>query len=101
MFSIDDATIRAVHGAHARGGELVAVVELRERFPGISSNAAAADCVRRIIAVRDSLARFNRFPATPQWCPSERSQQASLRLVGHSLRQCSPGQRGQLGVGQV
>ena len=52
MFSIDDASIRAVHTAYERGGELLAVVELRERFPGVTSNAAAADCVRRILAMQ-------------------------------------------------
>ena len=51
MFMLDDATIRAVHAAYARGGDLAAVVEVRERFPGLAS-AAALDCVRRILAMQ-------------------------------------------------
>lgn len=52
MFLVDDATIRAVQAAQARGGDLAAVVELRERFPGITSNAAALGAVRMVLAMR-------------------------------------------------
>jgi hypothetical protein len=48
VFLIDDNTIKAVHGAYAKGGELRAVVELRERYPALVG-AAALHSVRRIL----------------------------------------------------
>jgi hypothetical protein len=52
LFLVDDTTIRAVQDAHARAGDLAAAVELRERFPGISSNSAALNAVRMILAMK-------------------------------------------------
>ena len=49
---IDDPTINAVHAAYARGGDLAAAVELRERFPGLASNGVALDCARVILSMR-------------------------------------------------
>ncbi len=52
MFLIDDASIAAVQTAFSRGGELVAMVELRERFPGLTDHAAALGCVHQVLAMR-------------------------------------------------
>ena len=76
MFLIDDATIRAVHAAYTRGGELGAVVELRERFPGVASNAAALDCVRRVLLMPPNAeaAMVARLAALKNQKRSKRSQ---------------------------
>jgi hypothetical protein len=52
VFLIDDASIQAIQATHARAGDLAAVVELRERFPGITSNAAALDAVRMVLTMK-------------------------------------------------
>ena len=53
---IDDATIKAVRAAHAQGGDLAAAVELRERFPGLASNAVAMGCLPSILAMKPGMA---------------------------------------------
>lgn len=52
MFLIDDASIQAIQAAHARAGDLAAAIELRQRFPGITSNAAALNAVRMVLTMR-------------------------------------------------
>jgi len=49
MFIIDDEAAEAIRRAWDEGGELSAVVELRQRFLGISDNAHARSCVRAIV----------------------------------------------------
>jgi hypothetical protein len=50
MFLINELIITAIRTAYAEGGELVAAVELRRHFPGISAEAAPA-CARSIAAM--------------------------------------------------
>jgi len=50
MFLVDEETITAIRTAYAEGGELAATVELRPRFPGITSADAPA-CARSIAAM--------------------------------------------------
>jgi hypothetical protein len=48
MFAITDADAAAIRAIFQQSGELSAVVELRRRFPGITDNAQARECVRTI-----------------------------------------------------
>jgi hypothetical protein len=50
MFLVSELAIAAIHTAYAEGGELAATVELRPRFPGITSADASA-CARSIAAM--------------------------------------------------
>ena len=45
---VDEETAAAIRHAWHEGGELSAVVELRRRFPGITDNENARQCVRTI-----------------------------------------------------
>ena len=51
MVTEDDAT--AIQEAYDRSGELAAVVELKQRFKGITDNEAARRCVRSIVGWRE------------------------------------------------
>ena len=46
MVSEDDTA--AIRAAFDKGGEFVAAIELRRRFPGITDNARARECARTI-----------------------------------------------------
>jgi hypothetical protein len=46
--AISDAA--AIRAAFDRGGELLATVELRRLFPGVTDNAQARECARAIAA---------------------------------------------------
>jgi hypothetical protein len=50
MVTEDDAT--AIRAAFDKEGELSAAIELRRRFPGITDNAKARECVRSIAGWR-------------------------------------------------
>ena len=50
MVTADDAT--AIQEAYDRAGELAAVVELKQRFKGITDNEQARRCVRSIVGWR-------------------------------------------------
>jgi hypothetical protein len=81
MMLIDDPTIRAVHAAHARGGDLAAAVELRERFPGLAGNVAAMDCVRRILQMQPGMDEIiaARVAAAKQVSKAKRSRGYVIR----------------------
>jgi hypothetical protein len=48
MFVLSKSEAAAIRDAFERGGELLAAVELRRLFPGISDNGHARDCARTI-----------------------------------------------------
>ena len=50
MFMVTDADAAAIREAYDRAGELAAVVELRQRFRGITDNEQARACVRSIMS---------------------------------------------------
>lgn len=52
MFMVTEADAAAIREAYDRAGELAAVVELRQRFRGISDNEQARACVRSIVGWR-------------------------------------------------
>ena len=49
MFSVTEADAAAIRAVFEQEGELSAAIELRRRFPGITDNAKARDCVRTIV----------------------------------------------------
>jgi len=48
MFIVTEEDAAAIRAAFDQDGELSAAIELRRRFPGITDNAHARDCVRSI-----------------------------------------------------
>lgn len=50
MFIVSEAEATAIRAAFERGGEFLAVVELRRLFPGVTDNAKARECARTIAA---------------------------------------------------
>jgi hypothetical protein len=48
MFVITEADADAIRAVFNQEGELSAAIELRRRFPGVTDNAKARDCARRI-----------------------------------------------------
>ena len=48
MFTVDEPTAEAIRRAWHEGGELSAIVEFKRRFPLITDNAKARECVRII-----------------------------------------------------
>jgi hypothetical protein len=48
MFVVTEAEAAAIRAVFAQRGEFAAAVELRRRFPSITDNAQARECVRTI-----------------------------------------------------
>lgn len=48
MFAVTEADATAIQAVFNEEGELSAAIELRRRFPGITDNAKARECVRII-----------------------------------------------------
>ena len=48
MFVVTEADAAAIHAAFHEKGELSAIIELRQRFPGITDHAKARACARTI-----------------------------------------------------
>ena len=76
MFIVTEAEAAAIRTAFHEEGELSAIIELRQRFPGITDHARARACVRTI-------AGWQPPPAVP--CPM-----VPLR-PGKGRRRRSPG----------
>ena len=52
MFMVTEADATAIQETYDRASELAAVVELRQRFRGITDNKQARRCVRSIVGWR-------------------------------------------------
>jgi len=76
MFIVTEADAAAIRAAFHEEGELSAIIELRQRFPGITDHAQARACARTI-------AGWQPPPAAP--CPA-----VPLR-PGKGRRRSSPG----------
>ena len=48
MFVVSESDAAAIRAAYERDGELSAAIEFRRLFPGITDNAKARECARRI-----------------------------------------------------
>ena len=48
MFVVTEADEAAIRAVYQQRGEFAAAIELRRRFPGITDNAQARECVRTI-----------------------------------------------------
>jgi hypothetical protein len=79
MFVVTEADAAAIRAVFTQEGELSAAIELRRRFPGITDNAKARECVRSIAGwtpLPDQrtgpLANPKRPPRNLGACPLER-----------------------------
>jgi hypothetical protein len=52
MFMVTEEDAAAIRAMFEQDGELSAAIELRRRFPGITDNAKARECVRSIAGWR-------------------------------------------------
>jgi hypothetical protein len=59
MFVVTEADAAAIREVFNQEGELSAAIELRRRFPGITDNAKARECVR-------SIAKWTPLPIQPR-----------------------------------
>jgi hypothetical protein len=48
MFCVSETEAAAIRAAYEQGGELLAAIEVRRLFPGITDNAKARECARII-----------------------------------------------------
>jgi hypothetical protein len=69
MFVVTEADAAAILAAFEQSGELSAAIELRRRFPGITDNRQARECVRTIASWRPLPRRqptVGRWPRPPR-----------------------------------
>jgi hypothetical protein len=67
MFVVTEAEAAAIRAAFEQRGEFAAAIELRRRFPGITDNAQARECVRTIAGWRPlPLRPVKRMPKPPR-----------------------------------
>jgi hypothetical protein len=67
MFVVSDAEAAAIRAVFQQRGEFAAAVELRRRFPGITDNAQARECVRTIAGWKPlPLRSVKRMPKPPR-----------------------------------
>lgn len=52
MFAVTEADAAAIRTVFHEDGELLAAIEVRRRFPGITDNAKARECARIIAGWR-------------------------------------------------
>ena len=64
MFVITEADAAAILAEFEQRGELSAAIELRRRFPGITDNRQARECVRTIAGWKP-LRAVKRIPSKP------------------------------------
>ena len=65
MFVITEADEAAIRAVCQERGEFAAAIELRRRFPGITDNAQARECVRTIAGWKP-LRPVKRIPKVPR-----------------------------------
>ena len=68
MFVVTEAEAAAIRTAFEQQGELLAAIELRRLFPGITDNVQARECVRVI-------AGWKPLPLRPRRLPRVRRQE--------------------------
>ena len=65
MFVVTEADAAAIRAEFEQRGEFAAAVELRRRFPGITDNRQARECVRTIAGWKP-LRAVKRIPKPPR-----------------------------------
>jgi hypothetical protein len=65
MFVVTEAEAAAIRAIFEQRGELSAAIELRRRFPGITDNEQARECVRTIASWRP-LRPLKELPKRPR-----------------------------------
>ena len=67
MFVVSEADAAAIRAVYQQRGECAAAIELRQRFPGITDNARARECVRTIAGWKPlPLRPVKRMPKVPR-----------------------------------
>ena len=67
MFVVSEADAAAIRAVYQQRGEFAAAIELRQRFPGITDNARARECVRTIAGWKPlPLRPVKRMPKVPR-----------------------------------
>ena len=67
MFVVSEAEAATIRAVFEQRGEFAAAVELRRRFPGITDNAQARECVRTIAGWQPlPLRPVKRLPKPPR-----------------------------------
>jgi hypothetical protein len=67
MFVVSEADAAAIRAVYEQRGEFAAAIELRQRFPGITDNARARECVRTIAGWKPlPLRPVKRMPKVPR-----------------------------------
>jgi hypothetical protein len=67
MFVVSEADAAAIRAVYQQRGEFAAAIELRQRFPGITDNAQARECVRTIAGWKPlPLRPVKRMPKVPR-----------------------------------
>jgi hypothetical protein len=67
MFVVSEAEAGAIRAVFQQRGEFAAAVELRRRFPGITDNTQARECVRTIAGWQPlPLRSVKRLPKPPR-----------------------------------
>jgi len=67
MFVVSEADAAGIRAVYQQRGEFAAAIELRQRFPGITDNARARECVRTIAGWKPlPLRPVKRMPKVPR-----------------------------------
>ena len=84
MFVVTEADAAAIRAVYEQRGEFAAAIELRRRFPGITDNAQARECVRTIAGWKPlPPAPLRRQPAVDRWpSPTQSGQRGSSASGG-------------------
>ena len=79
MFVVTEADAAAIRAVFEQRGEFAAAVELCRRFPGITDNRQARECVRTIAGWRPIRLPLRRQPAVDRWpSPTQSGQRGSV-----------------------
>ena len=78
MFVVTDADAAAIRAVYQQSGEFAAAIELRRRFPGITDNRQARECVRTIACWRPIRLPLRRQSVVDRWpSPTQSGQRGS------------------------
>jgi hypothetical protein len=67
MFVVTEEDEAAIRTVYKQRGEFAATIELRRRFPGVTDNAQARECVRTIASWKPlPLRPVKRMPKVPR-----------------------------------
>ena len=86
MFVVTDADAAAIRTVFQQSGEFAAAIELRRRFPGITDNRQARECVRTIAGWKPIRLPLRRQPAVDRWPSPTQSGQRGFAVSGGAAK---------------